>query len=120
MSLPPGERNRRARWEGASEGNCANAGLLSVLDVPLAAAIFLDRAAWMIALRMPLGLLQLSQLVVPSLPMLRIARLSQRERTMPLDFTLLSPVGRDGPAFAQLRLGERKAPVRANPIGPLF
>ena len=33
---------------------------------------------------------------------------------------LVSPVGRDGPAFAQLRLGEREAPVRANPIGPLF
>jgi len=63
MSFPAGERNRRARWEGASEGNCANAALLSVLDVPLAAAISLDRAAWLIALRMPLGLLQLSQLV---------------------------------------------------------
>jgi hypothetical protein len=51
MSLPAGERNRRARWEGASEGNCANAALLSVLDVPLAAAISLDRAAWLIRVK---------------------------------------------------------------------
>src|SRR4029077_2500993 len=93
MSFPAGERNRRARWEGASEGNCVNAALLSVLDVPLDAAISLDRAAWLIALRMPLGLLQLSQLVVPSLPMLRIARLSQRERTTPLDSRSSLPLG---------------------------